>query len=457
MRKLWFRRKGVSTMIGGIILLIIFLAGLVFMAIVGQQYDVFQSTAAEMQQRQIDMYSENLLAAYPGVSNGLGNPVPPPPATPLSFQVSCGTTQCNNYTLTLNNLGINAQIVRIYINSATVCSSCILDPSATTTPTPYRFRVSDRMVNSGESSHFVVFWLPSNVLLSSCTISSPCKVSVVTARGRVFSFLYPFPTVTAVSGAQGGGTGIYIGPLVITFQKALLTYTTGYQSLPIVPTGGGRGYWVIPSVSANEGIILYVKIQTDVGVKHDVYLTPQTVFELMQFIGPGAVNYFFLVAPISSGFCNKFYNATYNNDIDCSLATYNNGLAAQHTAHTAPYSGDPSSDVVAYAACGAPPSTYNTTCQARYIIPKPNPTQFKNHKRGSPVIVAFAVSGPSLGSNKLQTTANFQSGAVVTSFLGLSYVYDNGTGLYLYGVTLPFIALCLGGTDKSGPPTTCPI
>jgi hypothetical protein len=443
MRKLWFRRRGVSSMIGGILFLVIFLAALVFMLVLGQQYDVYQNTAAAMQQRQIDMYSENILAAYPGITNGLGDPTPAPPATPTRFEVDCGSgLRCNNYTVILNNLGINSRITRIYISSDTVCPSCVIDPSETAAPN--HFRDSNAMVNAGESSHYVVFWLPASDDLSHCSKNSECRVSIVTARGRAFSFLWPFPTISGETGGRGGGTGIYIGPLVITFQKALITYTTSSLKTPPIPIGGGNGYWVLPQTS--KGIIIYIKIQTDVNVTHDVYLTPQTVFEIVQFNSPGAVNAFFTIAPISSSFCNtgKFHDATFNGDIDCTLSVY----APANTPHTP--DGDPN-DVVKYAACNVAPKYYNDTtkCTGRYIIPKPTGP----NKKGPPVIVAFAVSKASGDKSNLQNIQGGWTGSSVTSFLGLSYVYDNGDGLYLYGVTLPFIALCIG--DKNIPPTAC--
>jgi hypothetical protein len=437
LRKLWFRRRGVSSMIGGILFLVIFLAALVFMLVLGQQYDVYQNTAAAMQQRQIDMYSENILAAYPGITNGLGDPTPAPPATPTRFEVDCGSAlRCNNYTVVLNNLGINSRITRIYVSSDTVCPSCVIDASKTAAPN--HFLDSDATVNAGESSHIVVFWLPTSDDLSHCSKNSECRVSVVTARGRVFSFLWPFPTISGQTGGQGGGTGIYIGPLVITFQKALITYTTSNLKTPPIPLGGTNGHWVLPQAN---GIIIYIKIQTDVNVTHNVYLTPQTVFEMVKLKntgGAGEVLAFFTVAPIKQSFCYSFQNS-YNPDVVCTLVTYTG--AGPHTPD-----GDPN-DIVSYDACGASPLTYNTTCVGRYIIPKPTAP----NQKGPPVIVAFAVSKASGKKANLQNL-NWNS-VSATSFLGLSYVYDNGDGPYLYGVTLPFIALCVG--DKNNPPTAC--
>lgn len=417
-------------MIAGIILLTIFLSALVFTLLIAQQYDVYQSTAAGMQQMQIDMYSENLLAVYPGVVNGTGTQVG------NVFQVSCvgGGGLCNNYTVIVNNLGITTQVVRLYIDQpGSRCAPCIIDPANATYPVAAdHFRVASNQVsetvNSGESQHYIVFWLPSGTSLSTCVLSTQCKISIATSRGRIFSFLLPF-SPSAFSSGSSGGTGIYIGPLVITFQKELITYTNNNITNPPIPIGGNNGYWTL-TPGAQGKIILYVKIQTDVNVTSDVYLTPQSVFELERFDNPGVVNFFFAIAPITPTFCAKFkLNPPYNQDLNC------NGV---------PYLADPSGNtgniasIVPYNACGQPPRTYNTSCTGRYIIPKPDPVTQRNQK-GTPIIVAFAVSVVSGGTNKLQTIQNSWNGKSVTSYLGLSYVYQG----YLYGVTLPFIAMCI--------------
>ncbi len=421
-------------------MLIIFLSTLVFMLLITQQYDAYQSTVAAMQQRQIDMYSENLLAAYPGVINGTGTLVGG------NFQVSCaGGSQCNNYTVIVNNPGIAAQVVRLYIFQAgSSCAPCIINPANATSPVAAnRFRVPKNQigdtVNSGESQHYMVFWLPSGTSLSGCGTSPGCKLSIATARGRVFSFLYPFPPSPLGSGGQSGGTGLYIGPLLITFQKELIEYTNNQVTTPPVPIGGDNGYWTLTPGGGNT-IILYVKVQTDVNVTNDVYLTPQSVFELVRFDNPGVVNFFYAIAPITPTFCNTFKVAPgaghpngYNQDLNCNGVPY---LAGGNTGNIG--------NIVSYNACGQPPSTYDPAhCTGRYIIPKPTAQQLAAKQKGTPVIVAFAVSTVSGGTNKLQTIQNSWSGKSVTTFLGLSYVYNDGSGSYLYGVTLPFISACI--------------
>ncbi len=75
MRKLLTNRKAVSSMIGGIIILTLFLSALSMMVFISQQYDTYQSTVESMNQKDIGAFSENLAVgkdAYPGLEF-LGN------------------------------------------------------------------------------------------------------------------------------------------------------------------------------------------------------------------------------------------------------------------------------------------------------------------------------------------------------------------------------------------------
>jgi hypothetical protein len=83
------------------------------------------------------------------------------------------------------------------------------------------------------------------------------------------------------------------------------------------------------------------------------------------------------------------------------------------------------------------------------MVPKPDPVT-QQGQRGNPVILAFAARTVS-GSNP-QTIQGAWAGNSVTSFLGLTYVYDDdtGTGPYVFGVTLPFVAACINNS-----PTKC--
>jgi len=453
MRKLWFRRKAQATMIAGIIVLAVMLTAMVAMVIVGQQNDAYQSTVNRLEQKNIDMYSENLLGAFPGLYNGTQSN-----GYQLSQVSPCGGagSTCDVYTVLVNNFGIGTQIARIYINTTgpfapgtTPClTPCVLDPALT--PTPYSFDASTGSVNAGEFFHTIVIWLPHtpNGLPSTCgSITSACNtIKLVTTRGRIFMFLWPFvPLGEGISGGKGG-TGIYIGPLVITFERNLFTYTTptlATPPLPIMsPNPGGAGtipYWAIPS---QTNLIIYVKIQTDVGVEHDVYLTAQSVFEIAQYTNPGVIRPFFIIAPIqyipgppADSLCETGFNAQ-DSSILCETSY---GYSSSGNA------GNPNS-IARYQACPVAPNLYNSAnCAAygpRYMIPKPNDAQKAAKQRGDVVIVAFGAQ--TLSDDQPQSVPGAAwDGNSVTSYLGLSFVYDDGSGAYVYGVTLPFIAMCI--------------
>jgi len=401
------------------------------MILITQQFDSYQVAVNKMQQADSDRFAENVRVLNFTTNDCEGGP------------------SLNCYTLSITNLGIGTQIARFYINSTQSpgCTTpCILDPA--TDATSLRFRAADRHINPGESRN-ITMWLPSSIELPTwCFIRGTnstygCNsVTFVTTRGRVFSFQWPFPPLGPpagfIAGGQGG-TGIYIGPLVITFQKVLIAYTTNSSGKIQTPIGGTNGWWAIPP----PPLVIYIKIQTDVGTPNDVYLTAQSVFELAQFNSPGNVFSFFVIAPITLDLCSKF--AANDPEIMCDPAYgyYSGGNA-----------GSPN-NIVAYQSCNQPPASYNSAnCpQQRYLIPRPTPEQLLNNQRGNPVLVAFSAKTAS-GSQPQPGTGGFSPGTSATSFLGLTYVYNDGTGGYIYAVTLPFIAVCIN--NPPGNPSMCP-
>jgi hypothetical protein len=414
-------------MIGGIIVIGLFITALTAMIVVTQQSDAYQAIANGMKQTDIDQFSENLNFVPPGLAKS-------------GSTVSCGSGQCNVYTMMISDSAINGglnigvQIARIYVNSSESpgCTTpCVLTPSPT--PAPNTFQASQRYINPGESQHNVTLWLPSSITLPSGGYGLN-SISVGTTRGRQFSFNWPIPPKGAAAGFLGGegGTGLYIGPLVITFQKDLLFYSTQANQVSNVPIGGTNGYWVIPPIAKGNGdgnVILYVKIQTDRGTPNNVYLTAQTVLQLTKFDNPGAPFSFFIVAPISLSYCGLFHNQDPTIVCDPSYGYYAGGNT-----------GDPG-NLTGYASCS---STPYSSCPNRYKIPMPTPEQVLNNERGNPVVVAFAASTAS-GTTAQNGKRGFTAGNFVTSFLGLTYVYNDqsGAGDYTYAVTMPFLAICI--------------
>ena len=184
MRKLWLRRKAVATIVGGIIIMTLFLTAIVAMIIVSQQYDNYQTTANAMSQNDIARYSEHLMPIDPGLTYSPQNPVN-----------GCGN-KCNLYNLLLsNNGGVGVQVARIYINSTNLISGgciglCVLDPGTATTPAAYSFGSSDAFLNAGEFNHTIRLWVPNAITLPLNPGSN--TIWLVTARGRIFTFLWPF-------------------------------------------------------------------------------------------------------------------------------------------------------------------------------------------------------------------------------------------------------------------------
>lgn len=442
MSKLWSSRKGLETIIGGLIVLILLLLSLVAMTVLTRQYDVYQGTVATMQQENTNKYAENIQAILPGIATNL-----PGIASPF-----CGGGSCNTYDIILDNLGIGVQIAAIYINSTQQpgCTTpCVLTPSSSSAPS--KFSARQGYINAGEYSHGLVFWLQSSITLPrQCTVGGVlinynCNtITLVTSRGRSFSFQWPIPPAgpPPQTGGGGGGTGLYIGPLVYTYQRGLVGYTTSANCngpvsdpcTPVIPIGGTNGYWVVPSGT----VIIYVKLEADVGVQNDIYLTPNSVMELEVYTSPGqSPASGSIVAPITPTLCAHF--AAQDSTIKCDT-TYGGTGYGYYAAGNTGAPGTP----VQYKVCTPQqtPPNYGKCDTPRYRIPKPNPTQLTKKLRGDPVIVAFSFAAGSA------INSNWPDNSVLT-FLGLTYVWDDGTGAYVYGVTLPFVALCIdNGSNK---------
>jgi len=240
MRKLWIRRKAVSSIIGGIIVLFLFLMALTAMVIVSQQNDAYQSMASKMSQKDIDRFTENLIADYPGLT-----------LEPTNVSCTGVSGQCNVYDMTVSNVGglsnagnvggstgvsagaggggVGIQLARLYVNStgSTGCSPpsgpCILNPDSawfSGTPTAYTFRDSDAFVNAGEFNHTVHFYLPTSIgpLPGAGTATPKNTVWMVTARGRVFSMQWPFPPAGISQSGAATGTSINTGIMKIAYQ-----------------------------------------------------------------------------------------------------------------------------------------------------------------------------------------------------------------------------------------------
>jgi hypothetical protein len=265
LRKLRIRRKAVSTMIGGIIVLALFLTALTAMVVVSQQYDTYQNTADKMSQKDIDRFSENLIAINPGLTGPMDPYLPP-----LS---ACVSNMCQYDVFLANNGGVAVNIAAVYINTTqyltanptqTGCTlanggPCLLF-KATSTPTGFSFSQSDSSISAGEFNHTVRFWLPKNTLgtLPNIQFVPSNSIWVVTTRGRVFSFVWPFPPVGQSS--LGGGTPLSIqtGSMKIAYIGTLSSKSDSCHSetrLPLTGPGNVTGYFSFVNPWTNVTII----------------------------------------------------------------------------------------------------------------------------------------------------------------------------------------------------------
>jgi hypothetical protein len=188
------RKRAVSTMIGGLIILSLLLTVLGTMVFVSQQYDQYQQIANKMVQYRQQQMSENLVANFPGL---IANP----------GWIGCGST-CNMYNMSLSNLGgVGIQIAGVYITSTgSVCTPlCVLNPSPSSTS--YTIKQSTQFLNPGETNHAVLLYLPGTVSLPN-TAPAQNTVLIVTSRGNQFSFQWPFQILMGGQSQSAFSAGI---------------------------------------------------------------------------------------------------------------------------------------------------------------------------------------------------------------------------------------------------------
>jgi len=98
------RKRGVSTVIGGLIILTLILSAVGTMVFISQQYDQYQHVDSRVIQFQNQQLSEQLVINSPGLTvlSSAGN-----------WGSGCGNTY-NCYNITVSNFGgVGIQIVRI--------------------------------------------------------------------------------------------------------------------------------------------------------------------------------------------------------------------------------------------------------------------------------------------------------------------------------------------------------
>ena len=220
------RRRAVSTIIGGLVILTLILTALGTMVGISQQYDQYQQTVNKMAQYRNQQGSENLVANSPGMCPVVSNPntagCPAASSTTISGWGSGCTTTYNCYNMSLSNVGgVGVQIARIYINSTGPaglgCSSpnpqpCILNPTGAIAP--YAFNQANKFLNPGEVNHAVLLALPTAVTLPTLYYSQN-TIFIVTSRGNVFSFQWLFPI--QIFGGQSQ-SAFSVGTIKVAYQ-----------------------------------------------------------------------------------------------------------------------------------------------------------------------------------------------------------------------------------------------
>ena len=234
------RRRAVSTMIGGVIVLSLLLTALGTTVFVSQQYDQYQQTANKMAQLRNQQLSEYLVVNSPGLAwvTSAG-----------SWGSGCGTTYAC-YNATLSNLGgVGVQVVRVYINSTGPAGSgcvystsypnlppCILNPSPAITS--YAFNQANAFINPGETNHALLLALPYALSLPTPSPGYPENtILIVTSRGNLFSFQWPFQPQIFGQSQSAFSSGImkvaYTGTGTGTFDS---------KNEPGLGGSGGTGY-----------------------------------------------------------------------------------------------------------------------------------------------------------------------------------------------------------------------
>jgi hypothetical protein len=209
-------------MIGGLIILSLILMALGTMVFVSQQYDQYQQTAYKMAEYRDQGEAENLVANSPGLQANAG-------------WSGCGG--CNMYNMSLSNLGgVGVQIARIYITSTgSGCTSlCTLNPSSLSTS--YAFKQSTQFLNPGEINHAVLLYLPNTVLLPSASASQN-TILIVTRRGSVFSFQWPFQVQFGGQSQSAFSAGI----IKVAYQGTSPGYDSKNEPGPVAGGSGGSG------------------------------------------------------------------------------------------------------------------------------------------------------------------------------------------------------------------------
>ncbi len=176
MRKdLWRNKRGLSTVVGSVFIVLIIMLGMNSFMWQMLQHNDYQMAAAEVNSSDQERVCEDLAFQYPGVTglNGTG---------PYLFKI-----------LVNNNCPLDIQTVRIYIYDKTNSTLTILDPK--TPSSTYGFE--NGYIRSAKFNHEIQVYSPIEP-----DDENEYELRLVTERGRLFTTLYPMPLTNVFANVQ---------------------------------------------------------------------------------------------------------------------------------------------------------------------------------------------------------------------------------------------------------------
>ncbi len=163
--------------------------------------------------------------------------------------------------------GVAVQIARIYINTTQYTGAnptqigctitnkgpCLLNPSSTVAG--FSFSLKDSYISAGEFNHTVRLWLPQTIALPKIAYTPSNSIWLVTSRGRVFSFQWPYPPAGQGTAGKGTPLNIVTGSMKIAYNGTSNSQTDScHKEAPFPIASGSSGqklYLLNPWITTN--------------------------------------------------------------------------------------------------------------------------------------------------------------------------------------------------------------
>ncbi len=273
-RRLARSKRGMSTIFGGLFFIILILMGFNLMLWGFIQQDAYNSIYSQMQQRDQQTISENIVPQQPGAQNFT--------STPASFNIAVN-----------NEGGTAVSIVRIYItglSGTTQCAGasapCIINQSGSTAdPNCSSCFFSKANIPAGVIRQLIKV---TGLDITDCTTGAIYRVVLASSRGRLFSFACPWQAPPIVINQNSIFT-LNIGPLGIFFDFNSFNFTRGSQTV-------SQPAWVLPDKTQ---VILWLKVVNNANTP--VTLEVQSAVLVEPYSGSNAgISPYFIVDPKST-------------------------------------------------------------------------------------------------------------------------------------------------------------